>query len=80
MDHNVGRLLAALEQLGLGSNTVVCFLSDNGFNCGHHGIWGKGNGTLPLNMYDASVKVPAIFSREYSSRAWIARRCSAAMT
>ena len=35
--------------------------SDNGFSCGHHGFWGKGNGTFPLNMYDNSVKVPAIF-------------------
>ena len=25
------------------------FMSDNGMNCGHHGIWGKGNGTMPQN-------------------------------
>ena len=24
---------------------------------------GKGNGTFPLNMYDTSIKVPAIVSR-----------------
>jgi len=35
-------------------------MSDNGMNCGHHGIWGKGNGTRPQNMYDTSVKVPCI--------------------
>jgi choline-sulfatase len=62
MDRNVGRILACLDELGIRENTLVCFLSDNGFNCGHHGIWGKGNGTLNLNMYDTSVKVPAIFS------------------
>lgn len=39
---------------------MVVFTSDNGFNCGHHGIWGKGNGTLPFNMYESSVKVPFI--------------------
>ncbi|MCS7460446.1 sulfatase-like hydrolase/transferase [Paenibacillus doosanensis] len=63
MDRNVGRILDKLEQLGIRDQTLVCFLSDNGFNCGHHGIWGKGNGTFPQNMYDTSVKVPAIFSQ-----------------
>ena len=32
-------------------------------NCGHHGIWGKGNGTRPQNMYDTSVKVPCIIGQ-----------------
>ena len=27
-------------------------------NLGQHGIWGKGNGTFPQNMFDSSVKVP----------------------
>ena len=27
---------------------------------GHQGIWGKGNGTYPPNMYDSAVKVPLI--------------------
>ncbi len=63
MDLNIGRLLDTLEAQGLRENTLVFFTSDNGFNCGHHGIWGKGNGTFPLNMYDTSVKVPAIISQ-----------------
>ncbi|MFE5317961.1 sulfatase-like hydrolase/transferase [Paenibacillus sp. NPDC056579] len=63
MDRNVGRIIDKLEQMGIREQTLVCFLSDNGFNCGHHGIWGKGNGTFPQNMFDTSVKVPAIFSQ-----------------
>jgi len=63
VDANVGRLIHKLEQLGIRENTLVVFMSDNGFNCGHHGIWGKGNGTFSLNMYDTSVKIPAIVSR-----------------
>jgi len=63
MDANVGRILDWLEAHGLRENTLVFFTSDNGMNMGHHGIWGKGNGTFPLNMYDTSVKVPAILSR-----------------
>jgi choline-sulfatase len=63
MDEQIGRILSKLEQLGLRKDTLVVFLSDNGFNCGHHGFWGKGNGTFPLNLYDTSIKVPAIFSQ-----------------
>lgn len=62
MDANVGRILDRIEEKGLQENTLVIFMSDNGFNCGQHGIWGKGNGTYPFNMYDSSVKVPAIMS------------------
>ena len=62
MDINVGRVINKLEENNLRKDTLICFLSDNGFNCGHHGIWGKGNGTFPLNMYDTSVRVPAIIS------------------
>jgi len=63
MDKGVGRLLDWLERSGLRENTLVFFTSDNGMNMGHHGIYGKGNGTFPLNMFDTSVKVPAIVSR-----------------
>jgi len=62
MDANVGRLLERLEALGIREDTLVIFVSDNGFSCGHHGFWGKGNGTSPRNMYENSVKVPAILS------------------
>ena len=62
MDANIGRVLGRLEELGIADDTVVIFMSDNGHNCGHHGIWGKGNGTMSINMYDTSIKVPAIIS------------------
>lgn len=58
MDAGIGRLLDRLRQTGLSENTIVLFTSDNGMNMGHHGIWGKGNGTFPQNMYDSSVKIP----------------------
>jgi arylsulfatase A-like enzyme len=62
MDMDVGRILDRVEELGIREDTLVFFVSDNGFNCGHHGFWGKGNGTRPLNMYENSVKVPAVAS------------------
>lgn len=63
MDRNVGRLIDWLEREGLRENTLVIFTGDNGMNLGHHGVYGKGNGTFPLNMYDTSVKVPGIIGR-----------------
>ena len=63
MDKGVGQILDWLEQHGKREDTLVFFTSDNGMNMGHHGIYGKGNGTSPLNMFDTSVKVPAIASR-----------------
>ena len=62
MDAGIGRVIDALETERIRENTFILFLGDNGFNCGHHGIWGKGNGTLDLNVYDTSIKVPCIAS------------------
>ena len=63
MDRHVGRLLNWLEDRDLRSNTLVVFMSDNGMNMGHHGLYGKGNATWPQNMFDTSVKVPCLISR-----------------
>lgn len=62
MDRQIGRLLDALEEKGLAGNTIVIFTADNGMSMGQHGIWGKGNGTFPMNMYDSAVKVPFMIS------------------
>lgn len=62
MDEAVGRLLDRLERDGLAEDTLIVFTSDNGSNMGHHGIFGKGNGTYPVNMYETSTRVPGIFS------------------
>ena len=63
MDRHVGRLLDWLEEQDLRRNTLVVFMSDNGMNMGHHGLYGKGNATWPQNMFDTSVKVPCLISR-----------------
>lgn len=41
VDAQVGRVLAALRESGLESNTVVVVWSDHGFLLGEHAIWGK---------------------------------------
>ncbi len=67
VDLAVGRVLAALDALGLSEKTVVIFTSDHGYNLGHHGLRYKGNaiwmakphrGKRRPNMYDTSIRVP----------------------
>ena len=57
MDLEIGRLLDRRRERAARANPVV-FTSDNGFSCGQHGFWGKGNGTYPPNMYENSAKSP----------------------
>lgn len=60
MDQGVGAILKALEERNLLEDTIILFTGDNGMSMGHHGIFGKGNGTYPMNMYDTAVKVPML--------------------
>lgn len=41
VDDNVGRLLDALDELGLDENTIVVYASDQGFFLGEHGWYDK---------------------------------------
>ncbi len=54
VDENVGKLLAALDELGLAENTVVVFTSDNGFYLGEHGLGDK------RSAYDESLRIPLL--------------------
>lgn len=60
VDEQIGRLRRALDEQGVADRTVIIVTSDNGYACGHHGIWGKGNGTVPTNMWNPSVRVPFV--------------------
>ncbi len=76
VDRSVKNILDKLKELDVDQNTIVIFTSDHGYNIGHNGIWHKGNGHWILtenpkatenipdgqrpNMYDNSLKVPAI--------------------
>ncbi|HUQ94281.1 MAG TPA: sulfatase-like hydrolase/transferase [Bryobacteraceae bacterium] len=62
MDANVGRVLRKLDEMGVRENTLIVFTADQGWNAGHHGVWGKGNGTWPFNMYEESIRVPLLWN------------------
>jgi choline-sulfatase len=53
-DHNVGRILSALEEAGLGGSTRILYSADHGDNLGTRGLWGKST------MYEESAGVPMI--------------------
>lgn len=52
LDHEIGDLVAYLKSLGLYDNTVIVFLSDNGYFLGNHGLGNK------ITMHEESVRVP----------------------
>jgi arylsulfatase A-like enzyme len=56
MDQQVGRLLDALDRLGLREETIVIFLSDHGYNLGEHDCWSKSS------LWEGSIRVPLVIS------------------
>ncbi|HUS80962.1 MAG TPA: sulfatase-like hydrolase/transferase [Armatimonadota bacterium] len=57
VDHNIGRILDALQRRGLRKRTVVCFLSDHGDMMGDHWIINKG----PFHM-NGLLRMPFLWS------------------
>ncbi len=54
IDDNIGRLLKTLDEEGLAKNTIVIYVSDQGYFLGEHGFFDK------RIMYEESLRMPFV--------------------
>ncbi|MHB1021120.1 MAG: sulfatase [Acidobacteriaceae bacterium] len=56
MDAQIGKVLTALETLGLSDNTIIVLWADHGWQMGQHGQWMK------QTLFEHAARVPVIFA------------------
>lgn len=54
IDDNIGRLLKALDEMGIADNTIVVYVSDQGYFLGEHGFFDK------RMFYEEAARMPFV--------------------
>ena len=57
IDHEMGRIIRALKDVGVYEETLIIYTSDHGSALGSYGMWDKGFG-----MYDCFFRIPLVVS------------------
>ena len=61
MDWNVGKLLDALDDLGLADDTIVALMADHGYQLGEHSMWEK------YTNWELAARVPFIVAAPHKA-------------
>ncbi len=61
-DAQIGKVLAALDRLGLADNTIVALWGDHGWHLGDHGMWCK------HTNYEQAARIPVVVAPPGSTR------------
>jgi len=72
-DAQVGRIVNAVDRLGLAENTVIVFTSDHGYHMGEHGHWQK------TTLFENAANVPLIIAAPDLEAAGRSTECPAEM-
>ena len=67
MDANVGRLLRALDSLGLDKNTIVVLWGDHGWHLGDHNLWCKHTNFEQATLAPLIIAAPGIAASKTKS-------------